>query len=95
MSFPCREIESHFQPITGYGAVLGTAMSCQPGVEGDPEKRSDSGLRLRHLSSERRIHERCPTPWLPRVGHPLTGRRAGAANDRANRHAKFPHLAKP
>jgi hypothetical protein len=31
------EIKSHFQPITGYGGVLGTAMSCQRGVVGDPE----------------------------------------------------------
>jgi hypothetical protein len=26
------EIKSHLQPITGYGGVLGTAMSCQPGA---------------------------------------------------------------
>jgi hypothetical protein len=58
MSFLCREIESHFQPTTGYGAVLGTAMSCQPGVE-----RSDPGLRLHQLSGERRI-----TSLVPRRG---------------------------
>src|ERR1700746_3969387 len=38
MSFLCREMESHFQPTTSYGGVLGTAMSCQPGVVGDPER---------------------------------------------------------
>jgi hypothetical protein len=32
------EIKSHLQPITGYGGVLGTPMSCQPGVMGDPER---------------------------------------------------------
>jgi len=30
-------VESHFQLITGYGGVLSTAVSCQPGVVSDPE----------------------------------------------------------
>jgi hypothetical protein len=32
------EIKGYFQPITGDGGMLGTAMSCQPRVVGGPER---------------------------------------------------------
>jgi hypothetical protein len=38
-----------------WSGFLGTAMSCQPGVVGDPESHSDPGLRLHQPSSESRI----------------------------------------
>jgi hypothetical protein len=56
-----RKIKSHFQPITGYGGVLGTAMSCQPGVVGDPERtlNQDFASISRPASAH---HQRCFAP---------------------------------
>ena len=50
--------------------MLGTAMSCQPGVVGDPEKRTDPGLRRHQLSGERRIPSVVPRPGA--VSSPCT-----------------------
>jgi hypothetical protein len=80
MSFLCREMESHFQPTTSYGGVLGTAMSCQPGVVGDPEKRTDPGLRRHQLSSERRIPSVVPRPGA--VSSPCTATMSRPAGKR-------------
>ena len=65
----CREVESHFQPITRQGGVLGTAMSSWPGVVRDPEN-----TLIQDFASISRPASAAPRAFVQRRGaglHPV------------------------
>src|ERR1700746_195477 len=99
-------VESHFQLITGYGGVLSTAVSCQPGVVSDPESTLIPGLRLYQPSElawpEGVASERTPPGHEPRTMRLLRrciigSSRAGTASRkvwlRRGNHHRYCHKA--